>query len=150
MFFQELLLTLRLNDILVEKVLERHLLLINLELVAMEVPQLIRHAIGQLVLLNLKAALVDLLLAERAQFNLRRRPIRQNVIGLIQQVIHAVEISLNSNFHLIALHDLLPCTLQLIISFLKNHPMVLSQSCLLHNGLAPFSTINGIIHNDSC
>lgn len=104
---------------------------INLPLVEVEVSQLVRHAVCQLVFLHLEAALVHSLLAERAQLDLWSSPIRQNVIRLIQQVIDAIEVPLDSYLHLIALHNLLPRTLELIIGLLKYLPVMLLKTSLL-------------------
>ena len=100
------------------------LLLIDLHLIAVKVPDLILHDIVQLVLLNFKAALVDPGLAELGQLDLRRGPVRQKVIGLIEQVVEAVKIPFDRNLHLIALDDLLSGTIKLVICLFKNLSVV--------------------------
>ena len=59
------------------------LLLVNLHLVAVKVPQLILHAMVQVVLLDLEAALVDSCPAELGKVNLGRCPVRQKIVRLI-------------------------------------------------------------------
>ena len=110
------------------------LLLIDLHLIAVKVPQLVLHTIEQLVLLDLEAALVDPSLAELGQLDFWRGPVRQKVVGLVEQVIEAVKVPLNRNLHLIALNDLLSGTFKLIIGFFKNLSVVVHQFLLLSDG----------------
>ena len=118
------------------------LLLIDLHLIAVKVPQLILHTIEQLVLLDFEAALVDPGLAELGQLDLWRGPVRQKVVGLVEQVVEAVEVSLNRYLHLIALNDLLPGTIKLIIGFFKNLSVVMHQFLLLKDGAVSLGAVD--------
>ena len=121
------------RNILAYPVLQLVLLRVNLHLVAVKVSQHVNHAVVELVLLDFKASLVHFGLAERGKLDLRRCPVRQQVVRLVQQIIDAVEVPLDRDFHLVALNNLLPCALQLVIGFVKQNAMVLHQLRLLLN-----------------
>ena len=104
--FQTICILLCLPDVRIEVVLELDLLLIHLQLVAVKVTELIGHAVSQLVFFDIKAALVDFLFTLGTELNLRRGPIRQDIICFIKQIVQTVEVALNSNFHLITLRYL--------------------------------------------
>lgn len=106
--------------------LQHRLVLIYFVLVFVEVCYLFRHAVSQLVLLDFDAALVNPAIAEGAQLDLRSRPVRQEVVRLIQQIVDAVEVALNRSLHLVALDYLLPSALQLVVGSLEDIPMAQS------------------------
>ena len=65
------------------------------------------HALVQLALFDLETALVDALPALGGQLDLRSRPVCQNVVGFVEQIIQTAEVPFDCYFHLIAQQDLL-------------------------------------------
>jgi hypothetical protein len=111
------------------------LLLAHFVLISVELPQLVLKAVSELVFLDVETALVNALLTRGGQFYRRRTPVSQDVVCLVKQVTHAVEVTLDGHFHLIALGDLLPCKSELVIGFLENCSVVLRQFSLILKGL---------------
>ena len=130
------------RDVRAKPVLERVLLLVYLHLVAMKVPQHVNHAIVELVFLDLEAPLVYFCLAELTQLDFGGRPIGQQVVRLVQQIIDAVEVSLDCDLHLVTLDDLLARALQLVIGFVNQYAMVLNQLRLLLNCAIPLRAVD--------
>jgi len=117
------------------------LLLAHFVLVSVELLQLVLKAVGELVFLDVETTLVNALLARGGQFYRRCGPISQDVVCLVKQITHAVEVPLDRHFHLIALGDLLPCKSELIIGFLENRSVVLRQFGLILKGLVALSQL---------
>ena len=121
------------RHILADEVLQIVLLLVYLHLVAVKVSQHVNHAVVELVLLDFEATLVHFGLAELGKLDLRCCPVCEQVVCLVEQIIDAVEVPLDRNFHLVALNDLLPCAVQLLVGFVEQNAMVLHELSLLLN-----------------
>ena len=68
--------------------------------------------------LDFEAALIHPLLALGTQFDLWRGPVRQDIVGLVEQIVQAVEVALDRHLHLIALGNLLTRQFMLLIGLL--------------------------------
>ena len=130
------------RHILADEVLQRVLLLVYLNLVVVKVSQHVNHAVVELVLLDFEATLVHFGLAELGKLDLRRSPVCEQVVCLVEQIIDAVEVPLDRDFHLIALNDLLPCAVQLFVGFVEQNAMVLHELSLLLNRARFLRTVN--------